>query len=81
MKIKRAKLNFSKLHIEQEFDDALQDLIDFSMSTSSTMDAFMEGSSRIKESTVDRNFETVERLKNKLLKMYKLKKYEYWRLV
>lgn len=74
MKIKRAKLKFDKINVQEELDDAVQDLIDFSMQTSSTVDAVMEGQVRVPDGLVDKHFETVERLRNKLLRMYKLKK-------
>lgn len=72
MAIKRIKLNFSKLNLDDEVDDVIQDLVDFSMDTSSTVDALFEGNVKIDEKLVDKKFETLEKLKTKLVRMHKL---------
>ncbi len=74
MKIKRAKLKFNRLNFQEELDDVVQDLVDFSMQTSSTVDAVMEGQLSVPTGLVDKHFENIDRLKSKLLRMYKLKK-------
>lgn len=72
MAIKRIKLNFSKLNLDEEVDDVIQDLVDFSMDTSSTVDALFEGHVKVDETLVDKKFETLEKLKTKLRRMQKL---------
>ena len=72
--IKRIKLKFNKIDLDEEIEDALEDLVDFSMQTSSMFEAMMEGEHGVSDTLVDKHFETIDKLKCKVVKMYRFKK-------
>jgi hypothetical protein len=74
MKIKKIVSAKNRIDFEEELDDTIQDLIDLSMDAGGAMENLFNDSPQVSEAEVDKRLETVSRLKNKLLKMYRYKK-------
>lgn len=70
IKINKKKILFDP---EEEVEDVIQDLIDFSTDVGTDLDNLFSPTPKVTENLIDRKFNTIDVLKRKIIKMYRLK--------
>lgn len=70
IKINKKKILFDP---EEEVEDVIQDLIDFSTDVGTDLDSLFSPTPKVTENLIDRKFNTIDVLKRKIIKMYRLK--------